>query len=132
MANQSHIYLLHDTAYNWNKWRFDNPTVIPDLTRAELSLHDLRWFDMTGANVREADLSGAFMDKSIFNGADLREANLAGADLEGAVMRVCNLREANLTGANLTNAILVGADLREAILTGAILTGADLTGAITE
>jgi len=49
-------------------------------------------------------------------GADLRGANLRGANLTGANLRGANLRGADLTGANLTYANLRGADLTDANL----------------
>ncbi len=74
--------------------------------------------DLTGVNLRKADLTGA----------DLTESNLGGANLGGADLTGANLRLANLTGADLTGANLRLANLRLADLTGADLTGAELTG----
>ncbi|MGC8875381.1 MAG: pentapeptide repeat-containing protein, partial [Chloroflexia bacterium] len=68
--------------------------------------------NLSGVNLRQADLS---------------ETNLSGADLSHA-----DLSEANLVGADLTGADLSHADLSEANLVGADLTGADLTGAILD
>ena len=66
--------------------------------------------NLSGANLRDADLSGA----NLWD-ANLRDANLSGANLSGA-----NLRDANLSGANLRGANLRGADLLGANLLGAI------------
>ena len=63
---------------------------------------------------KRANLSGADL-----SGADLRSADLSGANLSGA-----DLRRADLSGANLS-----GADLRRADLSGANLSGANLSGA---
>ena len=65
--------------------------------------------DLTGANLRCADLTGANL-----RGADLRCAGLYGAGLSGA-----DLRGADLTGADLTGANLFDANLRSADHTGA-------------
>jgi hypothetical protein len=80
--------------------------------------------DLTGANLREANLRGVELIC-----AALRYANLTGADLREADLTDADLREANLTGADLREANLTDAILCEADLTGADLTGADLTGA---
>lgn len=69
-----------------------------------LRLHGM-WLRGEPGGVR-ADLSGA----------DLRVANLGGADLSGADLRGADLRVADLSGANLT-----GADLSWAGLCGAAL-----------
>ena len=59
---------------------------------------------LKGANLSEANLSGANL-----RGANLSEANLSGANLSGANLREANLSEANLSGANLSEANLSGA-----------------------
>ena len=75
--------------------------------------------DLSGANLREANLSGADMSR-----ADLRDASMRGAYLRGA-----NLSRADLSGANLHGANLSMADLSGANLHGANLSRADLSGA---
>ncbi len=71
------------------------------------------------ADLRRANLEGAYLCM-----ADLQEANLKGANLQGA-----NLWMANLQGADLRRANLEGANLRQANLQGARLEGANLEGA---
>jgi uncharacterized protein YjbI with pentapeptide repeats len=77
--------------------------------------------NLTGANLRGAELACAYL-----RGADLRGANLRGADLTGANLRGADLTDADLRDANLYGANLTGADLRDADLTGAYLESADL------
>ena len=80
---------------------------------------DLRWANLSEANLRGANLSGA----------DLRWADLGGADLSGANLREANLGGADLSGANLREANLSEADLRMANLSGANLSEANLSEA---
>ena len=72
-----------------------------------------------GANLRYADLRGA----------NLRNAELSYADLRGANLRDANLRFADLSDADLHGAELSYADLRGADLQGVALHGADLSDA---
>jgi hypothetical protein len=65
-------------------------------------------------HLSEADLIGAFLDRT----------DLSGADLSGAYLRYADLSDADLSGANLT-----GADLSRAYLSDANLAGADLSDA---
>ena len=67
--------------------------------------------DLSGADLRDADLSGANLRDADLRDADLSGANLSGADLSGA-----NLRDADLSGADLS-----GANLRDADLSGAAI-----------
>ena len=77
--------------------------------KADLSEANLRWANLSEANLRGADLSEADL-----RWADLRWANLRGADLSEADLRWANLSEANLSEANLRWANLRGANLSEA------------------
>ena len=76
------------------------------------------------ADLRGADLEGAYLGGADLEGADLRSAYLGGADLRGADLKGADLEGAYLGGADLTCANLPGADLTCANLTGAYLGGA--------
>ena len=83
MANPEHLAKLKEGVMAWNAWRAENEEVRVDLSGA----------DLTEANLTGADLTGA----------DLTEANLTGADLRGANLTGARLKEAILSGANLTH-----------------------------
>ena len=110
-----------------------------NLRRANLSEANLYGADLSEANLYVADLRGANLSRANLiganlGGADLSEASLIGADLGGASLGEANLSradlyEANLYEANLSGADLSRADLRRANLYGANLYGADLRGA---
>src|SRR5579871_1765777 len=104
MANQNHFYILKQGIGFWNRWRQDNPTIQPDLSKARLDAMNL-----SSAN---------------FSRADLSFVNFTGTNLSGAIFK-----DAKLTIATLSSAILINADLSNADLTGADLTHADLKGA---
>jgi uncharacterized protein YjbI with pentapeptide repeats len=83
--------------------------------RADLgSAHDL-----SGANLRDANLQEADLREAVLNGAGLQKADLSRADARSA-----NLHSADLRWANLTSASLHETDLRYARLDGADLSGA--------
>ena len=104
---------------NIQKLKESNACQDCNLTGADLRGADLRRADLRGADLRRADLREAYL-----HGANLREADLHGADLSKANLSGANLREADLSKANLT-----GANLTKANLIGASLTGADLFSA---
>ena len=92
-----------------------------NLRDADLYDADLRWANLRGANLSDADLRwanlrGANLSAADLRGANLRSSNLSAADLRGANLSSANLRSANLSDANLCNAKLSGAKLPKTIL----------------
>ncbi len=77
--------------------------------------------DLSGADLREKDLSGAILNFSTFYKADLSGANMSNIQAIDS-----NFEEANLSGANLTDAELPRARFVNADLSGADFTNADL------
>ncbi len=149
MANMEHVQLVRRGRDHVARWREANPNESLDLNagymsyvrapQVNISGSDLRHADLMGAVMRRANLSGCFLNPCHLYHADLREADLTNAMFNGANMRGADLRGANLSGADLDRAILSDADLSRANLTGANLartsmigtnlTGANLTGA---
>jgi hypothetical protein len=123
MANPEHLDRLRQVVDVWNAWRAENPSIRPDLSRA-----DLYGVDLYRANLSGADLSGANLTKANLMGANLGAANLIEADLTGADLIGTNLTNVNLSGANLSGADLYGAQLVEANLSDAVLTGCRVYG----
>ncbi len=113
MADPNHLEILAEGVDAWNRWRKAHPGTRPDLSFANLHLADL-----SGVNLRRAELRGV----------DLSFANLHFADLSGTNLRRANLIEANLRDANLIEVNLIEADLRDANLCCAYLQVARLTG----
>jgi len=104
-----------------------------------------QYLDLTGIDVKGANLRGAFLDRVRFDDSNLEHvdfmrASLRRADFRGAILKGAHLREAWLDGANFVGANLQDASLRlsrlrntnllGARLQGATLIGADLTGAV--
>lgn len=153
MPNPEHLAKLDEGRDAWNAWRrrhrAGRQRIVPQLADARLDGRDLRGYDLSNANLWQAQmrrcrLEGASLYAAQMRGADLTAAVLDGADLKFAVLsRVdftrAHLRRADLTGASLRRAVLKQADLRdarlrhasiaEAVVTGAVLDGCELYGA---
>jgi len=144
MANPEHLEILKQGVEVWNKWRLENPGIMPDLSEANLREADLReanlrkanlieadliYADLRDANLREANLSRAELNEAYLFGADLSGANLVRAEINEANLNRAYLSRAYLSKANLIYADLRDADLRDANLAGANLAGADLARA---
>ena len=84
----------------------------------------LSHMDLTGADLRKANLSGAN-----FISAKLDQAYLNRSDLTGAFFNDASLRFANFSDANLRGARLRRSDLFNASLSGCDVLDADFTGA---
>ena len=96
MANEEHFAILKQGVEAWNKWREEHLLILPKLSGADLRRANLRGAFLPGADLSKADLRWAHLSKATLMKVDLRWANLSRADLS----------EANLTGANVEGAIL--------------------------
>jgi uncharacterized protein YjbI with pentapeptide repeats len=124
MANADHIAKLMGGVESWNRWRKENPEVVPDLARADLAQMDLSRYNLSRCNLCRGRLSGSNLTSAYLVSAELRESHLREADMQAAYLSLANMQEANLSWANLS-----GADLFKANLTGSHLIGTNIRGA---
>jgi len=90
--------------------------------------------DLTGADLRTANVPGIDLHDSLMESVDLSAANLSSADLRNTVLAHTrlvgtDLRNANLSGANLGSSLITDADFRGANLSQVIFTKSDLSNA---
>jgi len=116
MSKEMHIEILKRGVNHWNRWRTQNLNIVPELSDTDLHEYYLRDVNLSGANLKGANLSKT----------DLRDANLRKADLRGANLLKANLTLADLSEADLREAILVEANLRLVRLFKADLSMANL------
>jgi pentapeptide repeat protein len=129
MATRRHLALIKRAGHLgevdvWNKWREEHPTLVPNLSSADLDEAILSRANLSGANLTSADLITANLSRANLTSADLITANLSRANLTSA-----DLSGADFNGVNLSGAELNGAKFSEANLTEADLSRADLSGA---
>jgi len=134
MANPEHLEILRQGAGIWNKWRYDNRSINPDLRSANLPYADLQYFNFEDADLRNADLREASLQGTNFRDATLANTNLYFADLSGARLIGTNLFQADLSAADIGNAIIIHANLsfvklQSASLVFATIRDCDLTRA---
>lgn len=118
--NNKHVDKLSEGVDSWNRWRKENPEIMPELSLAEFNLKNL-----SGINLNHADLSRANLSRANLINATFLNAKLNRADFLNA-----KLSRADFFGANLSNANLSGTDLRGAKLSHTELISANLTRAI--
>jgi uncharacterized protein YjbI with pentapeptide repeats len=132
MANPEHLDIIKQGVKVWNKWREQNPGILPNLEGAHLIGANLNHAHLGGAYLNQAHLSRANLFQAnlyhaTLNGAHLDSADLRGSDLAASYLDGAKLIKAHLIGANLNRAHLSGASLTEANLNSADLSWADLT-----
>jgi uncharacterized protein YjbI with pentapeptide repeats len=101
--------------------KIDTGTLDKIIYRTSFSRADLREADLRGAYLKRIDLRGAYLKDAKLQGVKLNEADLRGAYLWGTDLSNSDLTEANLIRANLSWADFSGADLKKADLSGANL-----------
>jgi uncharacterized protein YjbI with pentapeptide repeats len=129
MADPRHLEIIRQGSEVWNTWRRENPEVVPDLSKTDLSGANLNSANLFEASLRDTNLRGAELNRATLDRVDLRDANLSNAYLMLAKISRANLSKTNLDEAKLMNADLDNADLSQARFVGAVLYDADLTGA---
>lgn len=97
------IQLLKTDLGRFNQWKRDNPQ---------------ERLDLSGADLREANLRGAQLGNVNLSGADLRNADLTDAVLSGGDLTGANLEGATLVGANLHRIVWRDVNLRHARIGG--------------
>lgn len=129
MADSNHVSKVEEGAAAWNRWREEEPDVMPDLGWANLNGLNLDGAVFVKSSLKLAFCKGCSLAGADFSGANLRGVNLEGCDLRGAVFRNTNLEGAHMVGADLSGADFAGANLKLANFDGAVLRDADLSGA---
>ena len=129
MADSDHVSKIKQGAAAWNRWREEEPDVLPDLGWANLNGLNLDGVVFAKSVLKLAFCKGCSFVGADFSGASMRGVNLQGCDLRGAVFREANLEGAHMLGADLTGADFAGANLKLANFDGAVLKDADFTGA---
>jgi uncharacterized protein YjbI with pentapeptide repeats len=156
MANEEHLMILKKGIIFWNKWRKENPNIIPDLTKADLSGYDFgvlrddeleagrdilledpdivnKMGNLDYVNFSRANLEAAVFDcvecyRAIFYGANLKYAYFDEVNLEATIFEAANLEDVNFIYSNLYKANLRNARVIGTFY-GANLVEADLQNA---
>jgi uncharacterized protein YjbI with pentapeptide repeats len=138
MANPEHMRILKNGVEAWNKWRYENADIRPDLR--EINLKDaalygtdidpyLSHINFKDAVMFKSNLRGADLTRAVLEGADLRNSDLRQTNLQEATLDRCLLMNADLSAADLSGAMILGANLKRVKLDAAKLIGADMSGA---
>ena len=90
-----------------------------NLFQGDFSGLEARGLNLSGARLRQANLSLSVMNRTRFSNADLRDVDAYGGVFSSS----------NVAGANLPNASFVGTYLDGANFSGATLSGANFAGA---
>lgn len=99
-----------------------------DLFQVDLSYQELTARDLSGARIRQADLSLSTFDRAKFTGADMSIVNAFGIRAEDADFSNASLQDAVLVGGWFGGSRFAGAKLSNANLSGSdFSTARDLT-----
>ena len=119
MANSNHLAVLERGRHAWDDWRRNNPSIIPDLSSADLRCRALAGVNFFSANLSRANLAYARLESAKLDGADLSYANLEGANLRYADLEYANAQGASLNQADLTYSKIHHTHFERANLSGA-------------
>lgn len=111
------LSLVRAMAHAFSQTDLDTLTSGSACVQCDLSGADLRGANLSQKNLTFANLSNANLSGAIITEAELSHANLTGANLSGAVLRMSDCTCVNLTNANLSGADLSDAEFELAIWT---------------
>lgn len=115
VADEEHVREIRKGAHDWNEWRQRQSGWLRiDLSGADLKGANLHKANLTGADLRNVDLSNANLMLASLNDTDLTGANLSGASLLGTKLDGSNLIDANLSRARLLKTSFINVDLTTA------------------
>lgn len=134
MAKPAHLEILRQGVNAWNKWRDNNPKLIPDLQAADLREYDLVGIDFSKMNLLKTNLQGVNLRQSNLQDSDLTETNLQGANFDSANLRGAAFysrhpKRIEDSVANVQDAVFINADLRKARLQNMDLQGLNFENA---
>lgn len=87
----------------------------PANQKLDLRYVDITGADLTGANLQNADFTGSCLQNCIFTQANLQAVDFSGVDMQHSVLYEANLIEALFYEANLESAVLPKANLTKAV-----------------
>ena len=136
MANPEHLAILKQGVEVWNNWRLESigltdlrehdNDILQAFASAFSSKKEVIIPDLSGADLRKANLNDAFLLLTNLSEANLSEANLIQANLYESYMVKANLQGANLTQINLDGSNLKQSNLIDSVLICASLINANL------
>jgi uncharacterized protein YjbI with pentapeptide repeats len=100
MANKEHLAILKQGVETWNRWREENPEIVPDLKGANLKGAYLCGADLSNANLSSANLSSANLSVANLSDANLFDAYFSGSDLSYANLSKANLEKSRFNNLN--------------------------------
>jgi uncharacterized protein YjbI with pentapeptide repeats len=126
MANEEQMSILRQGVDVWNEWRRGDISRKIDLSGADLRNRQLSEINLVDADLSGADLTGASFTKAYLVSANLTKADMRFADFSNAILTGAVLISAYLSKADLRNSDLRSSDLSRSDMVGAYLAGAKL------
>src|SRR5258708_26362611 len=111
MADEQHLDVLLRGAAEWNRWRQDNPSILPDLVGVNLARARL-----DGVNLRDANLAHASFLKCQLADADFTNAILGGAQFHRCYLRAGVFRHITASHVSFFGSDISGGQLKESPL----------------
>jgi len=130
MANPEHVESLRQGAEVWNRWRRENPDVIPELDHTNLDGIELVGVNLKGADFRGTNLSKTNLLGSNFFSANFSKAVFVDANIIGSNLSTVNFNATQLWRAKVISSDLNGTILKKALVGRTVFSDVDLSNAI--
>ena len=84
--NTKHMSKLKNGVNDWNEWRLENSSIVPNLSGSNLIGADLSGSNLSGSNLSGSNLSGSDLSGANLYRADLYKAALCEATIDGVIL----------------------------------------------
>ncbi len=130
MANQKHIKILNSGIFALEEFRKENPFIQLDLSNSDLRYIQLKGINLCNANLNGANLAGANLENSKLTNIGFIDSKLHGTSFKGSIINNCDFRVTNFTNTDLSGCRLENSNFGGSIFKRTLLNNTQFKRAI--
>jgi uncharacterized protein YjbI with pentapeptide repeats len=106
MANREHIKILKQGVKVWNKWRKDNPKIVPDLSNYDFEEIHFDGIDFKNVDLEHSMFFNSSLTRTLFSESNLHFTTFSDVNLSGSNFGFTTLRQVFFSDVYINYSIL--------------------------
>ena len=127
-SNIEHLKILNQGVSIWNKWRIENPSILPNLRSINIENLNLKGINFSSTNLSLAKLSNIYLSEANLNSATLYGTQIVNSDLSEINLKYTDINECNFYKTSFSGATFKALNIEDSRFIEASLTYATLSG----